>query len=62
MTNGELIEYLRQYPLDADVQTMGSGYWDYGECGGNNPCRVDLDPEEDLSYSDRDNTLFIGRW
>lgn len=62
MTNKELIEYLRQYPLDAEIQTLSSGYWDDGENFGNDLERVDLDPEEDLQYSDRNNTLFIGRW
>lgn len=62
MTNKELIEYLRQYPLDAEIQTLSSGHWDDGENFGNDPERVGLDPEEDLQYSDRDNTLFIGRW
>lgn len=62
MTNKELIEYLRQYPLDAEIKTLSGGHWDDGENFGNDPERVGLDPEEDLQYSDRDNTLFIGRW
>ena len=61
-TNRELIEYLIQYPLDAEIQVLDSGSWDDGERGGYEPRWKEIDPEEDLQYSDRDNVLTIGCW
>jgi len=61
-TNRELIEYLRQYPLDAEIQVLDSGSWDDGERGGYSPRWKEIDPEEDLQYSDKDNVLNIGCW
>lgn len=59
MTNQELIEYLKQYPTDAEIQTMD---WDDGERGGYDPRWKEIDPEEDIHYSDKDNVLNIGCW
>lgn len=62
MTNQELIEYLKQYPADAEVQVLDSGSWDDGERGSYDPSWKEIDPEEDIAYSDRDNVLTIGCW
>lgn len=61
-TNRELIEYLKQYPPDAEVQVLDSGSWDDGERGGYDPRWKEIDPEEDIAYSDKDNVLTIGCW
>lgn len=62
MTNKELIEYLRQYPPEAEIKVLDAGRWDDGERWGNDPKEVLCDPEEDLTYDSSENTLFIGRW
>ena len=59
MTNAELIEYLRQYPLDAEIQVLDSGSWDDGERGGYAPRWKEIDPEEDLTYDSNTNELTI---
>lgn len=62
MTNQELIEYLRQYPADAEVQVLDSGSWDDSERRGYDPEWKEIDPEEYIAYSDRDNVLTIVCW
>ena len=57
MTNKELIEYLKQYPPEAEIMIIECGSWEDGGAQ-----KILCDPEEDLTYDSRENTLFIGRW
>ena len=57
MTNKELIDLLKCYPQDAEVQIMNA---DDGECGGYYPAWKEIDPEEDLTYDSNTNELTIG--
>ncbi len=62
MTNKELIEYLRQYPPEAEITIIEVGQEDNGERWGTEAKESPCDPEEDLTYDSNKNTLFIGRW
>jgi len=52
MTNKELIDLLKCYPQDAEVQIMNAGCWDDG---GYDPAWKEIDPEEDLTYDSNTN-------
>ena len=57
MTNKELIDLLKCYPQDAEVQIMNT---DDGERRGYDPAWKEIDPEEDLAYNSNTNELKIG--
>lgn len=60
MTNKELIDLLKCYPQDAEVQILNAGSWDDGERRGYDPAWKEIDPEEDLTYDSNTNELTIG--